>query len=152
MRRFKLDSDIKSLFTDDPQDQNIHRIGSGNSRVVYRINSSVYGDDVEGDVVKVSMDGVENEREYTIWNSLEDHAIKENLVRAKHKADDSTWLIMPFYEPLESREVDDSVYTKMSKLGSDISRDDFVEEKSTGNQMCCDYATISLDKIRDNNY
>lgn len=146
-----MDSDIRSLFTDDPQDQNLNRIGSGNSRVVYRINGSMYGNDVKGDVIKVSMKGVENEREYRIWNNLGDHDIRESLVRTKYKADDSIWVVMPFYEPLEPREVNDSLYRKISKLGSDVSRDDFVEERSTGNQMCCDYATISLDKIKNNN-
>jgi len=147
LNRTRLDSDIRSLFTDNPDKKHITRIGSGNNRVVYQINGSVYGEDVEGDVVKVSPVGGENKEECNVWDHLRFHDIGDNLVSIKYRADDFVWIVMPYYRPIEPSNVDGDLYGMMSKLGTDISKDDFVREISTENEMCCDYATISLGDI-----
>lgn len=147
MDKITLCRDVQSLFTGNPNDECLKRIGQGNNRVVYRVETDKYGSDISGCVVKVSDSVVENRREYNIWSRLQDSNIGKDLVPVKSWGNGFQWILMPYYEPVNSSSVNEDLYRRLSEKATDISKDDFVKDLNTGRQMCCDYATLSTEEV-----
>ena len=91
--------------------------------------------------------GTENREEHRCWNKLGNSQIGDHLVPVESRSDDFTWILMPYYQPVKPSLVDEQLYQRLSRLGSDISRTDFVEDRENDRQMCCDYATLSVDNL-----
>lgn len=144
----ELSEDVESLFTENPSDQAFEKVGVGNNRVVYRIRSNPYGLEPSEYVVKVSRTGVENREECRVWRELKDTDFSDNLVPVTDYSDDFTWIVMPFHSQLKPELVSQELYDVFSEHSSDVSKTDFVENRETGRQMCCDYATLTVDEIR----
>lgn len=137
-----MSNDVSSLFTDRPNDESLRLIGRGNNRLVYLITTEKYDIESGSHVVKVDRYCVENEQEKAAWNYYSGNPTSKYLVPVEYSSDDNLWVIMPYFDSVEPEMIDMDVYQKLSELGSDISKSDFVKDES-GNQMCCDYASIA---------
>jgi hypothetical protein len=128
-----LDEDIRKSNFDS-----LSYISEGNNRKVYRIEDKKYGSSIEGEVVKVG--SYENEMEVLSWDYCRDKGYKKYVVPIIEYANDYEWIIMPYGEPVEPELVDQSLYSTLMEIASDIDKDDFIYHN--GRQKCCDYASI----------
>lgn len=123
----------------------LKKLNQGHNRIVYIIVDETYGQDVEGNVLKVSLpSSIENEQEVEAWKKYEDTEYGKYLVPIIEYADDYTWVVMPYGESVPSGLVDQELIECLRDIGgSDISDDDFIYMNGNfSNQRCCDYATL----------
>lgn len=139
MKRYKIDEDVSSLLNSTGVPDGLKEIGAGGNRVVYRITNSKYGSGIEGHVLKI--DSVENEMEVNAWEYSQDKYYNDYLVPVISRADDYSWILMPYGESVPEGLVDEELYEELCDLASDISKNDFVYIDNV--QKCCDYASIA---------
>lgn len=136
-----LNTEVKKLLQPGHSSlKGLDKINSGKNRIVYKIVDNTYGEDVKGKVVKIDFD-IENKMEVESWKYCKNTQYEKYVVPIRYHADDYSWIIMDYGEPIEASFVIDNLYKSLNDIGSDISKDDFVIHNNR--QKCCDYASIN---------
>ena len=139
MNMFKLSNDVNSLLSSTGEIDDLSKIGVGNNRVVYKITNDKYGEDVREHVVKIERYGVKNQKEWNAWEYFQGKQLEKYLVPVKYHAENFSWIIMPYYPPVDS--ANSQIVEILDDYGSGISETDFVEGEER--HLCCDYASIA---------